>query len=392
LGDDPRFKKPLHVGSPNVGNREEFLSRVEDILDRNWLTNNGPVVQEFENKIAEHLGVKHCIAMCNGTVALEIAIRALDLKGEVIVPSFTFVATAHSLQWQEIKPVFCDIDRETYCLDPSELEKHITSRTTAILGVHLFGRPCDINTLNDLSRKHQLKLLFDASHAFGCTYQGQLVGNFGECEVFSFHATKLLNTLEGGAIVTNNDSLAKKVRLMKNFGFDGLDHVVYIGSNGKMNEVNAAMGLTNMDRLDSFVETNVRNYKKYSEALKEIPGIELITYDQKELNNYHYIVIEVDEGMTGVSRDLLVDILRAENVLARRYFYPGCHRMEPYKTFYPTAGGLLPHTHQICRKIMVLPTGSQVAKDDIDKICSIIRGVVADSKEILRLQRERSKQ
>ncbi|MEI2422502.1 DegT/DnrJ/EryC1/StrS family aminotransferase, partial [Arthrospira platensis SPKY2] len=174
--------------------------------------------------------------MCNGTIALEILIRATELKGEVIVPSFTFIATAHALQWQEITPVFCDIDPKTHTLDPLAVEKMITPRTSGIIGVHVWGQPCNIEALTEIANQHNLKLVFDASHAFGCSYQGTMIGNFGEAEVFSFHATKFVNTFEGGAVVTNNDELAAKIRLMKNFGFAGFDNVIYIGTNGKMDE------------------------------------------------------------------------------------------------------------------------------------------------------------
>lgn len=239
FGGTPTFVDKLHVGRPNIGNRENLLSRINDILDRKWLTNNGIYVQEFERQIAEFVGVKHCIATCNATVALEIAIRAVGFTGEVIIPSFTFIATAHALKWQEIIPVFCDIDPHTHNIDPNKIVQSITPRTTGIIGVHLWGRPCNVEALSEIADTHNLKLMFDAAHAFGCSHQGRMIGSFGDAEVFSFHATKFLNTFEGGAIVTNSDELAEKIRLMTNFGFAGYDRVIYIGTNGKMNEVSA---------------------------------------------------------------------------------------------------------------------------------------------------------
>src|ERR1041385_3130524 len=224
-GGQPRFAEPLHVGRPNLCDKQRLFERLEAIIDRRWLTNDGPVVREFEQKICEITGVKNCITMCNATVALEIAIRALDLKGEVIVPSFTFVATAHALQWQQITPVFCDIDRETHNLDPAKVEAMITPRTSAILAVHLWGRPCDIAALQAIADKHGLKLLFDAAHAFGCSHGGKKIGGFGNAEVLSFHATKFVNAGEGGAVVTNDDALAGRIRLMNNFGFAEEDTV-----------------------------------------------------------------------------------------------------------------------------------------------------------------------
>lgn len=367
----------FHVGKPNVGDKQDILRRMSEILDRYWLTNKGPVVQEFEEAIADYLGVKHCIAMCNGTVALEIAIRALGLRGEVIVPSFTFIATAHALQWQEITPVFCDISPETYCLDPAAVEKHITPRTTGIIGVHLWGRPCDTEPLARIAEKHDLTLLYDASHAFGCTTGGVLIGNFGAAEVFSFHATKFFNTLEGGAVVTNDDALAGRARLMKNFGFDGEDNVIYIGTNGKMNEVCAAAGLSNLQHIEAFVARNHENYAAYREGLQGIPGLKVALYDEQEKTNYQYITVLVDSGRSALSRDALKRVLTDAGILARRYFYPGCHRMEPYKSYYPHSGLLLPVTEKVCEEVLLLPTGSSVRVEDVRRICGIIRQALA---------------
>jgi len=382
FGGYPVFDDKLHVGRPNIGNRQRFLELMNDMLDRRWFSNEGPYVKEFEKKIAEYLGVKHCIAMCNGTIALEIAIRALKLKGEVIVPSFTFIASAHSLQWQEITPVFCDIDHRTHHLNPNSIEKMITPRTTGILGIHTWGRPCDIEALSEVARKHNLKLLFDAAHAFGCSHNGKMIGNFGGAEVFSFHATKFFNTLEGGAVVTNNDDLARKMRLMKNFGFAGYDNVIYIGTNGKMNEASAAMGLINLESLDEFVAVNRRNYECYNTYLKNIPGIEVLKYDDHEKQNYQYIVIEIDESEERLSRDELLKVLHSENVLARRYFYPGCHRMEPYRSYFPHAHLLLPVTEEVVKRVMVLPTGSTIDPQIIETICQIVRLAVENGKDV----------
>lgn len=373
LGGEPLFKEPLHVGRPNVLERELFLKRVEEILDRNWLTNNGPVVREFERSIAEYLGVKHCIAVCNATIGLELAIRAAGLKGEVIVPSYTFVATAHALQWQEITPVFADIDPATHTLDPGVIERLITPRTTGIVATHLWGQACNVDALTEIARKHGLQLLFDAAHAFGSTYKGRRIGNFGRAEIFSFHATKFLNSFEGGAITTNDDSLAERIRLMKNFGFKGFDNVIYIGTNGKMTEVCAAMGLHNLKRIDELIAINRQNYESYRDGLKDIPGLRLLEIGRGEAANFQYIVVEVDEEVFGVSRDDLVKVLHAENVLARKYFWPGCHRMQPYRSYYPNAGLLLPKTNEVASRVIVLPTGAAISEEGIYSVCSVIR-------------------
>jgi dTDP-4-amino-4,6-dideoxygalactose transaminase/SAM-dependent methyltransferase len=391
-GAPPRFSEQLHVGRPNIGDKARLMERIEEIIDSRWLTNDGPVVHEFENKIRDITGAKHCISMCNATVALEIAIRALELRGEVIIPSYTFVATAHALQWQEITPVFADIDPTTLNLDPGCLERLITPRTTGIIGVHVWGRPCDTNAIGKVARKHNLKVMYDAAHAFGCSHEGRMVGNFGECEVFSFHATKFINSFEGGAIVTNNDALAKKIRLMRNFGFAGFDRVVYLGTNGKMTEVCAAMGLTSVESMGEIIRVNRENYDEYKTRLLGINGVKLIDYASNEKRNYHYIVIEVDASRSPLNRDELVQVLHSENVLARKYFWPGCHRMEPYKSLFPNAYLLLPNTEFQSAQVMVLPTGQCVTKSDIAAICDIIRSAISQAPLVQRVLRHNGRE
>jgi dTDP-4-amino-4,6-dideoxygalactose transaminase len=366
-------KSVLHVGRPNMGSRESFLVRVNDILDRRWLSNNGPVVQEFEKRVAETLGVKHALAMCNATAAIEIACRALGLKGEVILPSYTFVATAHALQWQEITPVFCDMDPTTHNLDPVKIEKLITPKTTGIIGVHVWGRGCDTQAIEAIAAKRNLKVMYDASHGFGCSKGERMLGTFGECEVFSFHATKFINCLEGGVVATNNDKLAYQMRMMTNFGFTGFDKVEYLGINGKMNEISAAMGLTNLEAMEGIIATNRRNYEAYRAGLAEVPGISVIRYDPAERNNYQYVVIEVDPEVCPSNRDEIVEALHAENIIARKYFWPGCHKMEPYRSLQPNAGLLLPETERVAARVIVLPTGQTVEVETVARVCEIIR-------------------
>lgn len=388
FGGTPTFHEPRHVGRPNLGDKAQFLARVDAIWERRWLSNHGPCVQEFERRIAETVGVKHCIATCNGTIALEIAIRALDLSGEVIVPSFTFIATPHALQWQAITPVFCDVDG-SHNLDPGQIESLITPRTTGILGVHLWGRPCDVDSLQALAAKHGLRLLFDASHAFGNSYKGQMIGQFGDAEVFSFHATKFINSQEGGAIVTNSDAVAQKLRWMKNFGFSDYDQVDYIGTNGKMTEMAAAMGLTSLDSMDAFIAHNRAMHDAYRRHLDGLPGVTVITFDDRERCNYQYVVLEIDDAVTGLSRDHLVTLLHAEKVLARRYFHPGCHGQQPYRAYYPHAKLLLPRTQQLANRVMALPTGTGVDAADVERICELVRFAVLHGHAITRRWTER---
>lgn len=381
FGGPPLFSGALHVGRPNVCGDVELIERLREVLESRWLTNDGRWVQEFERRIAETVGVRHCVAMCNGTTALQIAIRAAKLSGEVIVPSFTFVATAHALQWLGITPVFGDID-ETYCLDPIRIEELITPRTSGIIGVHLWGHTCNVEALTTICERHNLALLFDAAHAFGCSRNGIMVGRFGRAEVFSFHATKFLNTFEGGAVVTDDNEFANSCRAMRNFGFTGEDEVSSLGINGKMNEVEAVMGLTSLDHIEEIIETNRNNYLKYRRELEDIPGLSLMSYADNEKNNFQYIVVEIREN-AGVSRDLLHDLFQAEGILARRYFYPGCHRLEPYRTLNPVAPNVLPRTEQACSSVLCLPTGTAVGGDQILAICALLRYVILNGAEIL---------
>jgi dTDP-4-amino-4,6-dideoxygalactose transaminase len=382
LGDPPRFQSVLHVGRPNVGSRERLLARLNDMLDRRWFSNDGPFVQEFEAKVASIAQTRHCVAMCNATVALEIAVRALEMTEEVIVPSYTFIATAHALQWQEITPVFADIDPATCNVDPRSVERVISSKTSGILGVHLWGRACDTEAIDRIGREYGLKVMYDAAHALACSRQGTMVGSFGECEIFSFHATKFINAFEGGAIVTNNGDLASRLKFMRNFGFSGYDKVSYLGVNGKMTEACAAMGLTSLESLDEIVEVNKANYEAFERYLAGMQGVSLIRYDKQESNNYQYIVLEIDPEVAPLNRDEVVAVFHAENVLARKYFWPGCHRMEPYRSLQPNADLLLPNTERVASRICLLPTGQAVDAGMIASMAEILETAFQFSGEV----------
>ena len=380
----PAFAQPLHVGRPNIGSAAEIHRRIDEILERKWLSNDGVMVQEFERRIASFVGVKHCLAVCNATVGLEIAYRAAGFSGEVILPANTFVATAHALQWQGITPVFCDIDPDTHNLDPVQVEALITPRTTGIVGVHVWGRPCAVAPLQKIAQKYGLKLLFDAAHAFGCSLDGRMIGGFGLAEVFSFHATKIVNCGEGGAIVTNDDAFAARVRQLRNFGLAGCDQVNSIGTNGKMSELAAAMGLSSLESMTEFVEANARNHRCYGQTLAGIPGVQVLGYDEGERSNFQYVVLEVDETKSPLTRDQWLQVLHAENVLARRYFYPGVHRLEPYRGAHPVSLSRLPITDAVLQRVLVLPSGTAVQPEDIAVIGDIFREAIASAGEIRR--------
>jgi len=370
----PAFDQPIHVGRPNIARPDEFLRLVGGALDRRWLSNDGPLVREFEARVADYLGVKHCVAITNGTIALEILIKAAGLSGEVIVPSWTFIATVHALQWRGITPVFADVDPETQCLDPESVRSKITDRTTGILAVHLWGRAAPVAELEQIASEHGLTMLYDAAHAFGVSVGDRMVGSFGAAEILSFHATKFFNAIEGGAIVTNDDELAGRARLMRNFGFSGEDNVISEGTNGKMTEICAAMGLSNFDGLDELIAVNRRNYEAYVAGVDGLPGLRILPIDSVSRSNYQYVVLLVNED-SPVTRDDLLAELRRNNVLARRYFWPACHRMEPYRTLQPDVGAELPVTERIADQVIVLPSGTAVSEDDV----RIITGIIGDA-------------
>lgn len=374
-GAPPAFSAPLHVGRPNTGDRAKFATLMDGVFERNWLTNDGPLVRQFEARISEYIGARNVVATCNGTVALQLALSALGVTGEVIVPSFTFIATVHAIHTLGLTPVFVDIDPTTHCIDPALIRSLVTPRTSAIVAVHLWGRPAPVAELQEVCDEFGLKLVLDAAHAFAVSACGRLVGNSGNCEVFSFHATKFLNSFEGGAIATNDDTLAAGLRLARNFGFAGFDNVVSSGINGKMTEACAAMGLVNFDSIDDIIACNRLNMDAYRIGLDGIPGITLRGFDDSERQNWQYVVVELDEREFGRSRNEVVAALHAENVLARKYFWPGCHRMMPYRDLCPRAGATLPMTERVAERVIVLPTGTSTSAGDIATISSILEAL-----------------
>lgn len=384
LGGKPAFDQPLHVGRPNIGDKQRFLQLAEEALDRRWLSNDGVILKQFEARLQELLGVRHVIAVSNATIGLELAFRAIvgDRQGEVIVPSYTFVATAHVPAWCGCTPVFADVDLATHQLTAKSVERCLTDKTVAIMPVHLWGACQATPELEALAAKNGLPILFDAAHAFSTSLGGKKIGHFGAAEVFSFHATKFINSGEGGAITTNDDDLAQRLRLMRNFGFAGYDKVVSLGTNAKMNEFNAAMGLTCLESLDAIIDRNRMNWESYERHLSPLPGLKIYRYDPATTPNCQYVIVEVDEAQSGLSRDELVAVLHAENVMARKYFYPGVHRMEPYQTLQPDAGHRLPNTEILTRTVLALPTGTAVSESEIAVIGRIFETAMSRPAEV----------
>ncbi|MGH3855308.1 MAG: dTDP-4-dehydro-6-deoxyglucose aminotransferase [Pseudonocardiaceae bacterium] len=379
FGGRAAFLQPLYVGRPNKIDRSRLFDRLNWAIDNRWLTNGGPLAREFEDRIAELAGVRNCVATCNATTALQLLMHAAERTGEVLMPSLTFIATPHSVRWLGLKPVFCDIDPHTGGIDVASVEAAITKRTSAILGVHLWGRPCAVDQLKKLAADKGLYLFFDAAHAFGCTVEGRAVGRFGNAEVFSFHATKVVSAFEGGAVVTDDDGLARCVRALHNFGI-GLNGVNAAGgTNGKLSEASAAMGLTSLDAFAESMHHNRRNYEFYRTELDSVIGLRIVEFARHERNNYQYVIAVIDEDVTGLSRDLLVTLLHAERVEAKLYFSPACHEQEPYRSQRPLH---LPHTEWLASRVLALPTGTTVSLEDIRRVCNIIRLVVSYGAEI----------
>ncbi|MBK8333824.1 MAG: DegT/DnrJ/EryC1/StrS family aminotransferase [Ilumatobacteraceae bacterium] len=382
FGGTSHPQHPLYVGRPNIPNRDAVLARVGTALDNRWLSNDGPMVREFEEVVEARLGVRHCVAVANATLGLGIVARALGLHGEVVVPAFTFVATAHSLAWQGITPVFCDIDRDSHQLDPAAVEAVITERTTGILAAHTWGRPCDIDGLSELAARHHLELFFDAAPAYGASYRGTYLGHFGRAEVLSFHATKIVNSGEGGAILTNDDEIAASARLMRTFGFADTDLVTSIGTNAKMSELAAGMGICSLASYDEYLAVNTRNFSRYCAALADVPGITVVPCAPDTAINFNNVVIEIDPRRAGIERDIMLQVLTAEQILARRYFWPGCHRMEPYRSLRTPADHHFPITDLVAGRVLSLPTGTSIEPADIDRVCELISGIVEHGEEI----------
>lgn len=370
FGGPEAFLHPLYVGRPTIGDRERFLARLEWALNNNWLTNGGPLVREFETRVADLVGVRHCVATCNATIALELILRASDVTGEVIMPAMTFAATAHAASWLGLEPVFCDVDPATGLIDPEHVAQLITPHTGAVVGVHLWGRPAPVDRLAKIAADHRVKLFFDAAHALGCTTSGRPVGRFGDAEVFSFHATKAATSFEGGAVVTDDGPLADRIRAMHNFGI-GPDKVVAdIGTNGKMSECAAAMGLTSLDALAATKTHNRRNHALFSAELGDLHGVTVHPAAPDDECNFQYVVVSVDKSVCGIDRDQLQTILREEKVIAQPYFSPACHQMPPYRTEPPLQ---LVHTERLANRVLALPTGPSVSSEDIRRVCDIVR-------------------
>jgi dTDP-4-amino-4,6-dideoxygalactose transaminase len=364
------------VTQPLLPPLEEFVPYLEKIWESKWLTNNGQFHQQLEQALCDYLDVKHICLFSNGTLALITALQALRITGEVITTPFSFVATTHALWWNNIKPVFADIEPHTYNLDPEKVEAAITPNTTAIMPVHVYGNPCKLEAFQQIADTYNLKLIYDAAHAFGVEVNGQSVLNFGDLSVLSFHATKAFNTFEGGAIVCHDEKMKQHIDDLKNFGFRGETTVVAPGINAKMNEVQAAFGLLQLKYIDEAREKRKQIAETYREELSGIIGIHCLNDLSNTKHAYSYFPILIDEEKYGISRDALYEKLKTNNIFSRRYFYPLISNFPTYKGLISANAENLPVANEISNKVLCLPIYSSLDIDLVKAICSIIKKVL----------------
>lgn len=369
LGGEPMFTNPLGIVRPLFPELTAVAEQVSEILRTGQLTNLWKNVPALESELCQHLQVPHCVAVANGTLGLVLALVGLKLTGEVITPSFTFSATAHALWWAGLEPVFADINPDTFTLDPQAVEAAITPRTSAILAVHVYGHPCDIEGLQAVARRHGLALLFDAAHAFGASYRGQKIGNFGDAEVFSFHATKIFPVGEGGAITTANTELAEYLALARRFGDPGNENTQFCGLNAKMQEFNAILGLENLKTINQYLENRRRYAGILIERLRQLPGLRFQQVYPDVYMNYQNFAVLIDKAEFGLSRDQLYTALAAENILARKYFYPPLHLHQAYAAYREKYQAKLPITEKVANNILCLPLYSVMSDEMLDGIC-----------------------
>ena len=374
------------VTSPLLPPLEEFTSYLQEIWDNKWITNNGTFHQQLERALADYLGVEYLSLFTNGTLPLITAFQALGiLQGEVITTPYSFVATSHSIWWNGLKPVFVDIEEDTCGIDPNKIEAAITPNTVAIMPVHCYGKPCKTAEIDAIAKKHNLKVIYDAAHAFGVSENGQSILKAGDISTLSFHATKVYNTIEGGALICHSAEMKYHVDNLKNFGFRGETTVVAPGINSKMDEMRAAYGLLNLRQVDAAIETRRLVSKQYVEALQDVQGIKIFqplvdSFASSPLAlspyrlNYSYFPIFVDEVQYGISRDALYEKMKANNVLGRRYFYPLITDFDPYKDIPSANPANLPVANKIANQVICLPMHHALSEGDVKRVIDCVRG------------------
>lgn len=374
ITDHKPFDNPIYVTRPLLPDLKEVTAKLEEIWEAQWLTNNGQQHSLLEEKLLNILKVPYLSLFNNGTIALIVACQSLRLSGEVITTPFTFPATPHVLTWNNIKPIFCDIDPKTLNIDAQKIESLITPQTTGILGVHVFGIPCDVIKIREIADRYGLSVIYDAAHAFGVEINGGIgIGNFGDISMLSFHATKLFHTAEGGALAFRNPHFKPRIDLLKNFGIKNEEEVVMPGINGKMNEIQAALGLINLNLIQEERQKRKRIVEHYRECLKDIDGIFTLHDIPGITNSYQYFVIQVDEKIFSHSRDYVYQKFKEYNVFTRKYFYPLCSEYTCYKHLPSSTKINLPVANKVVQQVLALPLYGALSLNDVEKICHILK-------------------
>ncbi len=364
----------ITVTSPLLPDLQEFIPYLEDIWQRKWLTNQGHYHELLESALCEYLGVEHVSLFTNGTLPLICALQALRITGEVITTPYSFVATTHALWWNAIKPVFVDIDPKTFNIDPAKIEAAITPRTTAIMPVHVYGIPCDVERIQAIADKYNLKVIYDAAHAFGVEQNGKSILSAGDLSTLSFHATKVYNTIEGGAMVCHSPEMKKHVDYLKNFGFEDETTVVAPGINGKMDEIRSAYGLLNLRQVDDAIARRKHIAERYWEGLQDVAGITMFDFAHADFKpNYAYFPILVDAAEYGMSRDALYEIMKTQGIFARRYFYPLISEFSTYRGLDSANPKNLPVAHKIANSVICLPMYATLTDEDIARVIAAIK-------------------
>lgn len=372
MKDNP---KKIYVTKPALPSLNEFLPYLKEIWDSRILTNNGPFHQQFEKELAEYLGVKYVSLFANGTLALVTALQALRITGEVITTPFSFVATTHALWWNNIKPVFVDIEPEYFTIDPEKIEAAITPQTTAILAVHVYGNPCRVEAIQKIADTYGLKVIYDSAHAFGVKVNGESILNFGDLSVLSFHATKVFNTFEGGAIICHDEKTKRRIDFLKNFGFADEVTVVEPGINAKMNEFQAALGLLQLKHVEEYIDKRKAVAEKYRYELKDVKGIRFLDDIPGVKHSYTYFPVLIDEKIYGESRDEVYEKLKKHNIFGRRYFYPLISNMPIYRSLPSSSNEKLVIANKIAKQILCLPIFSDLKNYNVNEICRIINNI-----------------
>lgn len=368
----------INVTQPSLPPLDEFIPYLEKIWNSKWLTNNGKFHQQFEKELVDFLGVKHVCLFANGTLALIIALKALNITGEVITTPFSFIATTHAIYWNNLTPVFCDIDEQTLNIDPDKIEQLITDKTTAIMPVHVYGHPCNNDKIQAIAKKHNLKVIYDAAHAFNVKHNDNSILNWGDLSILSFHATKVFNTFEGGAIVCHNEAMKNCIDYMKNFGFAGETSIVTPGINAKMNEIQAAIGLLQLKYIQQNIKKREEIAKYYRNNLKDIEVVQFFNDFKKVNHNYSYFPILIDEDKFGKSRDDVYELLKKHNIYSRRYFYPLITKFAPYNLLTSARSVQLPVAEKIAEQVLCLPIFSEMSLITLKKVCELISSISVD--------------